>query len=72
VDEVEVLDDNLVRLMARAAVAPGREWLVNDFFGDIVRERAAEGLVEHGPVVMYVDDSASRRFARSQMTTARR
>ena len=72
VDEVEVLDDELVRLMARAAVAPGREWLVNDFFSDIVRERAPEGLVEHGPVVMYVDDSASRRFARSQMSTSRR
>ena len=72
VDEVEVLDENLVRVMARAAVAPGREWLVKDFLSDIVRERAPEGLVEHGPVVIYVDDSASRRFARSQIPTARR
>jgi small-conductance mechanosensitive channel len=71
VAEVEVLDETLVRVLARAVVAPGREWLAKDFLVDILRERAPEGLIAHGPVVMYADESASRRFARSQMTPAR-
>jgi hypothetical protein len=30
-----------------------------------VRERADEGLVVHGPVVVWVDEQAERRFARA-------
>jgi small conductance mechanosensitive channel len=69
VDEVEQLDDNLVRVLIDATVAHGREWLVEGFLPDLIKERAPEGLVVHGPVVMFVDERATRRFARSVAVT---
>jgi len=63
--EVEVLDDELVRVLVHASVAHGREWLVEKFLPDIMKERAPEGLIAHGPIVMFVDERATRRFARS-------
>jgi len=65
VTEVEVLDDDLVRVLVHASVAHGREWLVEQFLPDLIKERAPEGLVAHGPIVMFVDERATRRFARS-------
>jgi moderate conductance mechanosensitive channel len=65
IESVERLDEELVLLRGRAAVAPGREWLARGFLADVVRERAGEGLVVHGPVVIEVDDLASRRYARA-------
>jgi small-conductance mechanosensitive channel len=65
IESVERLDDDLVLLRVRAAVAPGREWLANGFLTDVLRERATDGLIAHGPVVMDVDDVARRRFARA-------
>jgi hypothetical protein len=65
IEEIERLDEDLYRVTARASVAPGREWLVNDFLPDIVKERAPEDLIVHGPVVMEVDDVAERRYGRS-------
>ncbi|HEX2506267.1 MAG TPA: mechanosensitive ion channel domain-containing protein [Gaiellaceae bacterium] len=64
VDEIERLDDRLFRIRARAAVASGREWLAEELFPSLVKERAPEGLLVHGPVVMRVDEQANRRFAR--------
>jgi len=69
VDEIERLDDQLVRIMIGATVAHGREWLVQDFMPDLFKERAAAGLIVHGPVVMYVDERATKRFARSVAVT---
>jgi small-conductance mechanosensitive channel len=69
--ELEALDVQLTRLLISATVAHGREWLVNDFLPDILKERAPEGLIAHGPVVMFVDDRATRRFARSMPTSSR-
>jgi small-conductance mechanosensitive channel len=63
--EVEVLDDDLVRMLVHASVAHGREWLVENFLPDLIKERAPEGLIAHGPIVMFVDERATRRFARS-------
>ncbi len=65
IESLEQLDEQLVLLRVRAAVAPGREWLANGFLTDVLRERAPEGLILHGPVVMDVDDVARRRFARA-------
>ena len=65
IESVERLDDDLVLLHARAAVAPGREWLAQGFLTNVLRERAAEGLIVHGPVVIEIDDLASRRYARA-------
>jgi hypothetical protein len=46
-------------------VAHGREWLVDGFLPDLLKERAEPGLIVHGPVVMFVDDHAASRFARA-------
>jgi moderate conductance mechanosensitive channel len=69
VGTVERLDDDLHRITVGAGVAHGREWLVEDFLPDLMKERAAEGLIVHGPVVMFVDEHASSRFARSMPGT---
>jgi hypothetical protein len=66
--QIHAVDDlapGLVRLRMRAAVAPGREWLVNGFYTDLLKERADKHLIVHGPVVLTVDESATRSFARA-------
>ena len=68
--DTETLDANLYRITARCAVAAGREWLAEDFLPTLIRERAAEGLLVHGPIVTFVDEQASRTFARAVATGA--
>jgi moderate conductance mechanosensitive channel len=66
--QIHAVDDlapGLVRLRVRTAVAPGREWLVNGFYTDLLKERADKHLIVHGPVVLTVDEGASRSFARA-------
>jgi Mechanosensitive ion channel len=63
--EVEALEDDLHRIRARAAVQSGREWLALELLPSLMRERADDGLIVHGPVVAWVDDQAERRFARA-------
>ena len=65
VSEVEQLDGDLVRIQARASVAHGREWLAEDLLPSLIAERAPEGLVVNGPVVMHSDQFAAPRYARS-------
>lgn len=63
VDEVEELSDALARVRARVAVVPGREWLVESFLVDLLREHAGTILV-HGPVVFHVDEDALASYSR--------
>lgn len=65
VHEVDELAPGLVRLRMRAAVAPGREWLVHGFYNDLLKERADKHLIVHGPIVLTVDERAARSFARA-------
>lgn len=65
IHQIDELAPSLVRLRMRAAVAPGREWLVDGFYTDLLKERAAPGLIVHGPVVLTVDEGATRSFARA-------
>jgi moderate conductance mechanosensitive channel len=65
VHEIDELAPGLVRLRMRAAVAPGREWLVHGFYTDLLKERADKHLIVHGPVVLTVDEGATRSFARA-------
>src|SRR5213079_1787854 len=69
VAEVNELDDRLVRIQLRASVVAGREWLVEGFLSDLLKERADEGLIVHGPVVMSVNEQAARSFARASAAT---
>jgi moderate conductance mechanosensitive channel len=71
IDRIDELGETLVRITARAAVAPGREWLVDGFFADLIRERAEPGLIAHGPVTLAVDESAARSYSRSNAATRR-
>jgi moderate conductance mechanosensitive channel len=71
IDRIDEIGDRLVRISARAAVAPGREWLVDGFFADLLRERAEPGLIAHGPVTLSVDESAARSYSRANATTRR-
>src|ERR671937_438335 len=62
--ESEKLDDELYRITASAAVAPGREWLAEDLLPKLARERT-DGLLVHGPVVTPNAEQAASRFARA-------
>jgi moderate conductance mechanosensitive channel len=63
--ETEKLDEDLYRITARCAVTAGREWLVQEFLPSLLKERAGEGLLVHGPIITYVDEQASHSFARA-------
>ena len=65
IEEINELDERLVRIRLRASVAAGREWLVEGFLSDLLKERADDGLIVHGPVVLTVDEQAARSFARA-------
>jgi small-conductance mechanosensitive channel len=65
IENVEELSESLHRIAVRATTAPGREWLVDSFYSDLLKERAEPGLIVHGPVVLAVDESATRTFARA-------
>jgi hypothetical protein len=66
--EASRLEDDLHRIRAAAAVPVGREWLAEDLLPSLVRERAPDDLLVHGPVVMWADEHAERRFARPTRT----
>jgi hypothetical protein len=66
--ETDALEDNLHRVRAQAAVPLGREWLAEELLPNLVRERAADELLVHGPVVMWADEQAERRFALATRT----
>jgi moderate conductance mechanosensitive channel len=69
IEEINQLDERLVRIRLRASVVAGREWLVQGFVSDLLKERADDGLIVHGPVVLTVDEQAARSFARARSAT---
>ncbi len=69
IEHIEELDPTLVRIRVRATIAPGREWLAEHFVPDLLKERAPEGLIVHGPVTLAVDEHATRSFARASAAT---
>jgi small conductance mechanosensitive channel len=60
------LDDDLHRITADASVAAGRFWLAEDLLPSLLKERAEDGLIVHGPVVLPVDEQSRNRFARAE------
>lgn len=65
VEHVEELSVSLARIRIRATVAPGREWLVEGFLSDLLKEQAGDSLILHGPIVFAVDERATWSFARA-------
>jgi moderate conductance mechanosensitive channel len=66
---VDEMSPVLARIRVHATIAPGREWLAESFFVDLLKERGGEGLIVHGPVTLAVDERAARSFARASATT---
>jgi hypothetical protein len=71
IESIDSLSETLHRIRVRATVVPGREWLVDGYFADLMRERAGDGLIAHGPVALSVDESAARSYARASAETRR-
>jgi small conductance mechanosensitive channel len=69
VHAIDELAPGFVRIRMRTAVAPGREWLAQGFYADLLKERADGDLIVHGPVILGVDEGASRSFARASAAT---
>jgi hypothetical protein len=65
IEQINEVDERLVRIRLRASVVVGREWLIEGFLSDLLKERADEGLIVHGPVVLAVDEQAARSYARA-------
>jgi small conductance mechanosensitive channel len=62
--DTEELAADLYRLDVRFAVAVGREWLAEDFLPTLIRQRAGDDLLVHGPIVTFVEEQAVRAFSR--------
>jgi moderate conductance mechanosensitive channel len=71
VESIQHLDSDLVHMRARATIAPGREWLAQDFLPDVLKERAEPDLIVHGPVILDYDELARLRFARTTSPATR-
>ena len=69
IEQIDELSVSLTRIRIRTTVAPGREWLVEGFFSDLLKEQAPDSLIVHGPVVLAVDDRATWSFARASGAT---
>jgi moderate conductance mechanosensitive channel len=68
---IEELSPVLTRIRLHTTVTPGREWLAESFFSDLLQQRATNGLIVHGPVSLAIDDRAARSFARASATSRR-
>jgi mechanosensitive ion channel-like protein len=68
----EPLDGDLYRISADLTVAAGRAWMANELLPSLLRERAEDGLIVHGPVVLPSDEAAETQFARAERLVATR
>jgi hypothetical protein len=60
------LGANLYHLTAICEVAPGREWLIDDFAVEVLQELdEKQKILSHDPITRYADSEAERRFART-------
>ena len=71
VSHVDELSPVLTRIRIQTTVTPGREWLAESFFTDLLNQRATNGLIVHGPVALAIDERATLSFARASATTRR-
>jgi moderate conductance mechanosensitive channel len=71
ISHVEELSPVLTRIRLHTTVTPGREWLAESFFTDLLKQRAPDGLIVHGPVALAVDERATRSYARASAMTRR-
>lgn len=63
-------DDELWRITVVGQVPPGREWLIEKYFIDALKEidadkKRSERLIIHEPIARFADPAADRRFKRA-------
>lgn len=66
--ETEKLAPDFWRLTIMGQTAPGREWLIEDFFVNALKEtdKSEKGFnIAYGPMVRYADEAAEKRFRRA-------
>jgi Mechanosensitive ion channel len=66
VTAVTELDGDLHRVTAEATVAAGRNWMAESLLPSVLRERAGDDLIVHGPVILPADEQAASRFERAR------
>jgi small-conductance mechanosensitive channel len=65
IEGVDQVSPKLARIKVRCDVAPGREWLAEDYLGKLVQEDDDGEVLVHGPLVLAIDERATRSFARA-------
>jgi small-conductance mechanosensitive channel len=64
----EKLADNLWRITLLGQTAPGREWLIENFIADSLKqsdEKSEKPIIVYGPLVRFADEAAEKRFKRA-------
>lgn len=60
------IGDKLWHITALSEVAPGREWMLDKFAIDVLKELdEKDSVLAHDPISRYADSEAERRFARA-------
>lgn len=70
ISSVEDWNGSLTHIMVQAKVAPGREWLIEDFFINALKEfdedkKKADRLFVYRPTARFADPIAEKKFRRS-------
>lgn len=66
--ETEKLAQDFWRITIMGQTAPGREWLIQDFFTEALKtadKRSPTFGILYGPLVRYADEAAEKRFRRA-------
>jgi small conductance mechanosensitive channel len=66
--ETEKLSEDFYRITVMGQTAPGREWLIDNFFVGALEKadkRDSTFNIVYGPMVRYADEAAERRFRRA-------
>ena len=66
--ETEKLSEDFWRITIVGQTTPGRDWLIENFFTDALKEadrRNKTFSIIYGPLVRFADESAERRFRRA-------
>jgi hypothetical protein len=68
VRETTALGGDLHRITVDTAVAVGASWLATELLPSLLKGRAADDLIVHGPIILPADEAAATRFARAEQT----
>ncbi|MGD8374349.1 MAG: mechanosensitive ion channel [Candidatus Woesebacteria bacterium] len=68
ITETQEINSKLWQITAQCQTAPMREWLIEDFAAEAIKELdedAKKQCIVHGPMIRYSDPDAERRFTKS-------